>query len=59
MSIREDILPPTPMTIACMLAFVDGKAYIAPVGSSIYNEDLWFRVHSLEDAATRLGVRRD
>jgi hypothetical protein len=60
MSIREDILPPTPTTIVCMLAFVEGKAYIAPAGSSLGNElDLWIRVDSLEAAADKLGVQLD
>lgn len=44
-------------TLAMMLAFRDGQAYAAPVGTSLQNTDAWFRVDSLEALASRLGLR--
>lgn len=43
-------------SLAMMLAFCDGKAYAAPLGSSVYDPDPWIEVHSLEFLARRLGV---
>lgn len=39
------------------LAFRDGKAYMAPVGTTLQSSDAWIAVPSLESIISKLGLR--
>ena len=50
--------PPLPPggSITVQVAFQDGEAYAAPLGSSMADPDAWIRIDSLESLAERVGV---
>lgn len=41
------------------VAFRDGKAYAAPIGSPLDFHEAWIQINSLESLAVRLGVSFD
>lgn len=47
--------PPTREPVVVQLAFWQGEAFIAPIGSVAESEG-WRRVASLDEAADRVGV---
>ena len=46
-------------SLVFQVAFRDGEAYAAPLGTSLQVPEAWIRINSLEYLAMRLGVRFD
>lgn len=48
--------PVTNEPVVAMIAFLDGRAYLAPAGSTLDDPQDWLLVESLAQAADRIGV---